>query len=350
MKQSSRWWTVAAIVLLGAAVWPAGAVELPPPEQGGPRPGVDIVVGPAGSQPQSVGEVLAMGAESIIPAAGPQITFEATEPGWVYGQQAVFVITGSTEPWRIIVTGTAMNLEGGSPGQSIPIARIQVRDGKKPTGWMVLGGELQNPAGAEDMWMQIEFRIDVEAGDAAGHYQGDVFLEWQLASGAGGEIPLELHLNIGGVMTFTADYSVIYFHIGRSNPGGGNYEMEQALDFHLDSNMNIDNYFGLCVPQGANFDDLRKLTGTIDCMGEDASHLTIPIGWQLRSNGGTGWSAWQAPTEGAPAGGVDALYWLVPAGLFGSSDIQVRCDFEAEPLQSSAQYGLEVELLLAPAL
>jgi len=208
MQRSSRWWTVAAIVLLGAAVWPLWAVELPPPELGGPRPGVDIVVGQAGSQPQSVGDVLAMSTR-IIETGGPQITFEATESGYVYGQQAVFIITGLDQPWRIAVTGTAMTLEGGSPDQYIPTSRVEMRDAKKPTGWVSIDGGpmLQNPAGEEDMWMQVEFRILVEAGDAAGPYQGDVMLEWLLQSGAGGSIPMELHLNVSEFFAVSFDFT-----------------------------------------------------------------------------------------------------------------------------------------------
>ncbi len=296
-----------------------------------------------------------MDAGSTDLLGGKHITFQATEPGYVYGQPAVFIHRG--RPWRITITGTAMALEGGSPDQYIPQSRIEIRDAQKPTAWVSIAGGpmLQNPGGEADKWIQIEFRILVEISDAPGHYQGDVVLEWMLQPKPGqpppgGSIPLQLHLDIEGVMTLTADYSVIYFHIGRSSPGGGNYEMEKALDFHLESNMTAGNYFGLQVPQGASFDDLRKLTGTIDWQGEDASDLTIPVDWQLRWNDGTGWSEWQAPTEGAPSGADEALYWLIPAGLFGKADMQLRCDFEAEPVQPSARHSLELTIFLAPAL
>ncbi len=205
------------MALLCVGMVPLGAVELPPPEQGGPQPGVDIVVGDAGAQPADIGEVLALGAPGVV-GAGPQITFQATEPGWVHGQQAVFVITGSPRPWMMSITGTAMALEAGSPDQYIPQTRIEVHDAKKPTDWATLSGgsELWNLAGEKDMWMQIEFRILVEAGDAAGHYKGDVFLEWTLLPEGGqlattGSIPLELHLDIPQFFEVSFDFTELNF-------------------------------------------------------------------------------------------------------------------------------------------
>ena len=262
--------------MLGAAVWPLWAVELPPPELGGPRPGVDIVVGQAGSQPQSVGEVLAM-STGVIETGGPHITFEATEPGYVYGQQAVFIITGSDQPWRIAVTGTAMALEGGSPDQYIPKTRIEMRDGKKPTGWVSIDGGpmLQNPAGEEDMWMQIEFRIKVEAGDAPGHYPGDVMLEWLLQSGAGGQIPLELHLNVAEFFTVTIEPDLV-FPDTQGDLAGWIYSNESTLT--VDTNLD----FYLAISTGA------------DLVGGNPGGQEIETALRVRQpiGDGTLWDTW----------------------------------------------------------
>ena len=214
MQQWAKSCVLALAMSLAVGAAPLWSAALPPPELGGPRPGVDIIVGPAGTQPANLGDVLAMSAQSLVPTGGPHTTFEATEPGYVYGQQALFIITGSDRPWRITVTGTAMNLDGGSPDQYIPPSRIEVRDAKKPTAWVSLAGgpELQNLAGEADQWMQIEFRIWVESGDAPGAYQGDVFLEWMLQPDPGdpaptGSIPLELHLNVAEFLAVSFDFT-----------------------------------------------------------------------------------------------------------------------------------------------
>lgn len=235
MKQPVKYWAVLLVVGLGAGTLPLGAAELPPPELGGPRPGVDIVVGQAGTHPTEVMDILGMDVPEVL-GAGPQITFEGTQPGYVYGQQAVFVITGSDRPWRINITGTAMNLQGGSPDQYIPTSRVEVRDAKKPTDWVSLSGgpRLENPAGEADMWMQIEFRILLEPGDAPGQYQGDVFLEWLLAPvgaepPAGGSIPLELHLNLVEFFSVTSDLTLTFTAGVKGYDAGWFYSNEGRL-------------------------------------------------------------------------------------------------------------------------
>ncbi|MFO7945946.1 MAG: hypothetical protein R6V19_03945 [Armatimonadota bacterium] len=307
------------------------------------------MMGEAGSEPQDLDAVMS-DIDHETQESGPQITFEGTEPGYVYGDQATFVITSSDRPWRINISGTPMQLQGGTTEQQIPMSRIEVRDAKKPTEWAPLSGgpQLENAAGEEEQWMQIEFRILLEAGDVPGYYVNDVFMEWMLQPLPGeepqtGSIPLELHLNIEANLQVAVEQNVMYFHYGVDQVGTS---LENDFNVHMSTNTPI--HVGLVGEDDAS---PTEITRTLSFDLEEVDGPVIPAEWEMRSNNGAGWSSWIDPTEGEMSDGTPALYWLLGGGEPGTYDIQFKCSPETfEEFRKAGHYELPMQLHIVPAL
>ncbi|MGI5819714.1 MAG: hypothetical protein ACOX9R_16645 [Armatimonadota bacterium] len=147
---------------------------------------------------------------------GPQLYFTATDVGWVYNPSHIFVLTGSTRPWRVFVAGDPLVHDDGNA--SVPRANVEVRDLAAGGPWQSLDGTpmFQNLSGNPDQYIELEFRILVEYGHIAGHYQGDVTLSWAMPASGGlpatsGVIPLTLHLDVPEFFSVSTDVTQLRF-------------------------------------------------------------------------------------------------------------------------------------------
>lgn len=312
-------WSVVLLLVLGACGWcqlpalPRPFLPLGGPQQGAPlsspharaaaalparasAPPVvirtagtgsppELFVGVAGPgvEPSSPAEALAV-TQPVLPGTVPQFAFSADGPGYVYAQSSLFIINLGGKNWHMTAAGVPLLRQGGAG--SIPLTRVEVRDAKEPTPWMALSA---NPSFNNEKhlpWVQLQFRIKVEAADALGTYVGQCLLHWWYPTDHQGTIVLELDLNVPQALNISIDGEGLDFGSSAGNKYGWIYSNESTL--HIISNFAFD----IAIASG---DDLKG-----------PSDRRIDTALRLRNlSDGDPWITWGDLGGDAHDGGAD---------------------------------------------
>ena len=235
-------WTLTLLVIVASATV-AFAQEMPPPSPDG----MFAVEGEKGTDPR----VLLSEAQQdeLVMTAGPQIQVVAEGPGWAYSTFPLYVVTGSTRPWRMVLDAGPMLLDGGG-GEQISLTDVEARDGLTPTTWASLDGTAlwQNLSGNPEQYLALEFRINVRPDHTAGHYVSQMTLNWVMPPSDGlppatGTIPMELHLDVPEMFSVTTDVSSLTFPEDSGAAEGWIY----SDTGHLNISTNLDYQVSLTV-------------------------------------------------------------------------------------------------------
>jgi hypothetical protein len=271
---------------------------------------------------------------------GPQLYFTATGPGYVYTASDLFVLTGSTRPWAIQARGGALQHDNGSA--KVTLSNVEVRDAASDVDWLSLDGTpmWQNPDGNPEQYVQLEFRINVSYAHVAGHYQGDVVLEWGMPPmngmpATGGTIPVTLHLDVPEMLSASLEGNSLTIPTDTRDAGWARSDSEVTLE------VNSNGLFDLRMDAGpdlANGDAsmptalrVRQIAGdgeAWDVWGDlgDSAHGQSEPPWTVSEAAGSPWPGTVVSGVGAPgitAVGISAAAWRSgyddPKGQYTSS-------------------------------
>lgn len=280
---------LASLVLVAAAAAAdTEAVRQVTPVPPGPD-SLRVTLMPTTTTPSAAAPTGRQASSRVLDASNPpvaKIHHYSTDVGYAYGVEPVYPMLPTDSPWIITVTTAPLQLEGGTPQQTIPPVRVQVHDLKSDpdgTGWVDCSGQsgVMDYIGDRDGWLYLEFRILVQYVDRPGHYVGSARLEFTVYPPGWdepytGQIPLELHLNVPELFSVQLDPELSF------PDTQGNYEgwMYTEKEGRLTVSGNLD--FNLQISAGDDLTGPGTRTGQIE------------TALRLRQPWGTGalWSTW----------------------------------------------------------
>lgn len=146
-----------------------------------------------------------------VMSTGPQIELYADGPGWVYSPFPLYVVTGSTRPWRMALSAAPMVIQDGGDEQ-VSLDDVEARDALAPTEWTRASGTplWQNLTGNPEQYLALEFRVNVRHDHKPGHYVSQMTLDWVMPPADGlpassGSIPMQLHLHVPEMLGVSLD-------------------------------------------------------------------------------------------------------------------------------------------------
>ncbi len=237
--------TVTLLALLATTV-AAVAQDAPPPDGG-----LFVVEGEADSDADLNSLLTSEDADQQSLGDGPQIEIDATGVGWAYSPYPLYVLTGSTRPWRMRLNAEPM-LMVDNPENEVELTEVEARDALAPTPWTSVDGTplWQNLSGNPEQYLALEFRVNVGHHHAPGHYVSHMVIEWFMPAveeeglpASSGTIPMELHLDVPELINVSLDGDTLNIPTIARDEGWAYSDSEvtmtvgciQDFDLHIDS-------------------------------------------------------------------------------------------------------------------